>query len=144
MVKQVMIVVVAVIIGSIVGSVVMMALHFASMLVYPIPEGIDFVSQDPDNIEKLEKWFETLPAGAFLLASASHGIGCMAGAAVAMLITGRRSLVAPLIVGILFTIGGIMNLSSVPHPAWFPFVDVPIYLILAGIAGVGLKRQTAE
>jgi hypothetical protein len=34
-----------------------------------------------------------------------------------------------------------MNLSSIPHPSWFPFVDVPIYLVLALVAGILLKRK---
>ena len=69
----------------------------------------------------------------------------MSGAVVAMLISGRRSLVTPLIVGCVFTLCGIMNLSSLPHPSWFPFVDVPVYLVFAFVAGSMLKRkQDAE
>lgn len=79
-----------------------------------------------------------------MLATASHGLGCMAGAAVAMLLSGRRSLIPPLIVGVFFMICGIMNLSSIPHPAWFPYVDLPVYLILALTAGLLLQRKPAE
>lgn len=130
-----------VVLGIVVGMVVMMSLHFATMFVYPLPEGVDFMSQEAENQARLKEWFGTLPAGAFLLATACHGLGCMAGAFVAMLISGRRSLVPPLVIGAFFTVGGIMNLSSIPHPAWFPFVDVPIYLVLAWAAGVLLRRK---
>ena len=99
------------------------------------------MSQEPENQERLKEWFGTLPAGAFLLAIASHGLGCMAGAFVAMFISGRRSLVPPLTVGVFFTICGIMNLSSIPHPSWFPFADLPVYLVLALVAGLLLKRK---
>ena len=68
----------------------------------------------------------------------------MAGACVAMLISGRRSLVTPVIVGVFFTVGGIMNLSSIPHPGWFPFVDLPVYLVLAVAGGMMLKRKVEE
>jgi hypothetical protein len=66
---------------------------------------------------RLNEWFGTLPATAWLLATVCHGLGCMAGACIAMLISGRRSLVTPLIVGVVFTMCGIMNLSSLPNPA---------------------------
>ena len=93
---------------------------------------------------RLHEWFGTLPAAAFLLATACHGLGCMAGAVVAMLVSGRHSLVPALVIGVFFTACGAMNLSSIPHPAWFPFVDVPSYLILALVAGVLLKRKPDE
>ena len=141
MAKQIIIGVLSVILGIVAGMVVMMSLHYASTLVYPLPEGVDFMSQEPENLERLHEWFGTLPATAFLLATACHGLGCMAGAIVAMFITGRSSLVTPIVVGVFFTMCGIMNLLSVPHPSWFPFVDVPVYLILAIVAGVALRRK---
>ena len=75
------------------------------------------------------------------MAILAHGLGCMVGAFVAMLVSGRRSLVTPIVVGVFFTAGGIMNLSSIPHPSWFPFVDLPVYLVLALTAGRILQRQ---
>ena len=141
MAKQVLISVVGVVLGVVVGMAVMMSLHLASTFVYPLPEGVDFMSQEPENMARLNEWFGTLPATAFLLATACHGLGCMSGAIVAMLISGRRSLVTPVIVGIVFTLCGIMTLSSLPHPAWFPFVDVPAYLVFALVAGLLLKRK---
>ncbi len=65
----------------------------------------------------------------------------MAGAVVATLVSGRRSLVPPVVVGAFFTLGGIMNLASIPHPAWFPYADLPVYLVLALVAGLLLKRK---
>lgn len=139
--KQILFSVVGVVVGIVAGMVIMMSLHMASTFVYPLPEGVDFMSQDPENMARLNEWFGTLPTTAWLLASACHGFGCMSGAVVAMLISGRRSLLTPLIVGVVFTLCGIMNLSSLPHPAWFPFVDVPIYLVFALVAGFRLKRN---
>lgn len=138
--KQILLSVTGVVLGIVVGMIAMMCLHMASALVYPLPEGADFMDSSPENQERLQEWFRTLPAGAFLLATLSHGLGCMSGAFVAMFVSGRRTLVAPVIVGVFFTLGGIMNLSSVPHPAWFPIVDLPVYLVLAVIAGRMLKR----
>lgn len=142
--KHILLLIVANILGIVCGAVSMMGLHFASMIVYPIPEGVDFMSQDPDNLKKLQDWFASLPAGAFILAAASHGLGCMIGAIVATLISGRRSLLPAGLIGLFFTVGGVMNLSSIPHPGWFPVVDLPLYLILSLTAGRLLLRKADE
>ena len=141
--KRILFGLLGVVLGFVIGMVFMMFLHMASAFVYPLPEGVDFMSQEPENRTRLEEWFSTLPAGAFLLATVCHGLGCFAGALVAMLVSGRRSLMPALIVGVLFTIAGIMNLASIPHPAWFPFVDLPVYLIGALLAGLLLKRTSS-
>lgn len=140
MARQIVLSVIGVALGVVVGMVVMMGLHLASTLVYPLPEGVDFASADPENQARLQEWFGTLPTGAFLLATVCHGLGCMSGAAVSMLVAGRRSLTPAVIIGVFFTLCGFTNLSSVPHPAWFPFVDLPVYLVLALTAGYLLKR----
>ena len=139
--KRVLFGVLGVVLGIAAGMIFMMSLHWVSTFVYPLPEGVDFMSQEPENQARLNEWFGTLPTGAFLLATVCHGLGCMAGAFVAMLVSGRRSLIPPLVVGVFFTGCGIMNLSSVPHPAWFPFVDLPVYLVLAVVVGLPLKRK---
>ncbi len=139
--KRVLVGVLGVVLGIAAGMILMMSLHWASTFVYPLPEGVDFMSQEPENQARLNEWCGTLPTGAFILAIACHGLGCMAGAFVAMLVSGRRSLIPPLVVGVFFTGCGIMNLSSVPHPAWFPFVDLPVYLVLALVAGLLLRRK---
>ena len=65
----------------------------------------------------------------------------MAGAALATLVTGRRSMVPSLVIGALFTVAGVMNLLEIPHPWWFPIVDLPLYLVLAAVAGKLLVRR---
>jgi hypothetical protein len=144
MAKRVLFGAIGVVLGIVAGMIFMMALHMATTLVFPLPEAVDFMSQEPENQARLREWFGTLPAGAFLLAIVCHGLGCMAGAVVAMLVSGRRSLLPPLIVGVFFTMCGIMNLSSIPHPSWFPFADLPVYLVLALVAGLLLKRKAEE
>ena len=142
--KQILLGIGGVILGIIFGMIVMMGLHAASWLVYPVPDDVSMFSQDPENLEKMRAWMNSLPAGAFLLATLAHGLGAMSGAAVAMLVSGRRALWPAIVIGGFFTVGGIMNLSSIPHPSWFPFVDLPIYLLLALVAGVLLKRSANE
>ena len=144
MAKRVVVGVIGVVLGIAVGMGFMMSLHLASTLIYPLPEGVTFTGQDPENVARMKEWFGTLPAGAFLVATICHGLGCVVGAIVAMFVSGRRSLVPAVIIGVVFTACGAMNLSSLPHPAWFPFIDLPVYLVFALVAGLLLKRKGAE
>lgn len=144
MAKQVLIGGLGVVLGVVIGMAFMMFLHWTTTFVYPLPDGVTFTDSSEDNMARMHEWFGTLPTTAWLLASACHGLGCMVGAVVATLISGRRSLTTPIIIGVVFTACGVMNLSSLPHPSWFPFVDVPIYLALAILAGIILKRQSGE
>lgn len=141
MAKKVVVWVVAVLVGTVVGMCVMMALHRASALVYPIPPGLDLMSQDPAQQALMKAWFATLPAGAFVMATAAHGLGCLSGAVLATLIVRRRSIVPAILVGAGFTVAGIMNLAEIPHPAWFAFVDLPIYLAPAALVARLLTRM---
>ena len=116
-----------VIVAYIVGSIIMMGIHFASQPLYPPPEGVEV--WNPKNREAVEAWMKTLPAGAFVLAMVAHWIG--AAAATAMAIVGRGSLKPALVMGVLFTAAGVYNVIAMPSPEWFPFVDIPGYLIVA-------------
>ena len=138
--KHIAIVLGAIVVGALVGMMVMMGLHMATTLVYPMPPGLDIMSADPAQQVAFKAWMGTLPAGAFVLTTLAHGIGCMCGAIVGTLIVGRRSVIPAVVIGLFFTVGGISNLGEVPHPAWFAFVDLPIYLALAVPAGFLLIR----
>ena len=105
------------VLGIAVGMAFMMFLHLTTTFVYPLPDGVTFTDGGEENMARMHEWFGTLPTTAWLLATACHGLGCMSGAVIAMLISGRRSLTTSIIVGVVFTACGIMNLSSIPHPS---------------------------
>ncbi|MDF1700400.1 MAG: hypothetical protein P1V36_04505 [Planctomycetota bacterium] len=130
-----------VIVGYIVGSAVMMGVHIATQPMYPPPEGVDV--WDPDQRDKVEEWMETLPNGAFALALLAHMLGTAAGAATTMAIVGRERIKPAIVIGVLFTVAGIINIFSVPHPGWFPFADIPCYLIAAWLVGKLMLKKPA-
>jgi hypothetical protein len=51
-----------------------------------------------------------------------------------------------IIIGVLFFIGGIGNLMTVPHPTWFAVVDLIAYLPAAFIGNLvaGIKMGSDE
>lgn len=130
--------VLGVVVGFVLGSIVMMGCHIATMPLYPAPEGVDV--WDPDQREAVKAWMETLPAGAFVVAALCHWVGTAAGVAIAMLITQRRSLRPAWVMGAVFLVAGAVNLTQVPHPGWFAFVDLPGYLVVAWLVGRWMLR----
>jgi hypothetical protein len=71
----------------------------------------------------------------FIFPFLAHAVGTFIGAYVAGRIASRKMLFAMLI-GIIFLIGGIVNVLILPSPAWFSAVDLLLaYLPMAYLAG---------
>ena len=60
----------SIVLGISIGMVIMMLMHYLSMLFYPLPEGVSM-----SDAEKFNQYLETAPTGAFILALISHAIG---------------------------------------------------------------------
>jgi hypothetical protein len=133
---------VGVVVGMFLGMVLLMACHLATQPLYPLPEGVSMM--DPADEAEIKVWMETLPDSAFVLALFCHWIGTAGGAALAMLISGRKWIIPALIVGALFTLAGVANVMSAPHPGWFPYVDTPGYLLAAWLTGRLLLRTPSS
>ena len=109
------------IIGVILGMMGMMAMHYLSMVFYPLPEGVTM-----EDAEALNKYMEIAPLGAMLLVIVSHAMGAFIGALVATLLsqTSEWKNSNPfkyqwLVIGLIFTVAGWYNLESLTHPDWF-------------------------
>lgn len=128
-----------VVLGWIVGSMVMMALHFLSLLVYPLPEGTDWM-----NPESMKTAMAAMPTGAWLAASLAHMVGAFAGAWLAASLAGRAPLIHALIIGAIFLAGGIMNLSNLQPPEsmqWIWVVDLAIVPVAAVFGGLLARKK---
>ena len=132
-----------VVVGFVVGMIGMMALHMLSMVVYPLPDGVDV--NDP---ESLGAYIPKMPLGAFIMVWLAHGGGAFIASATCTAIAGSRWFVGAGILGVLFTLAGIANLLMLPHPIWFAVVDVLLYLPLALLAcyllGSLFQNKTAD
>ena len=121
--------IVTTIIGVSVGMIGMMAMHYISMVFYPLPEGVTM-----EDAEALNKYMEIAPLGAMLLVIVSHAMGAFFGALVATLLSqvSKWKNASPikyqfLIIGLFFTFTGWYNLESLTHPDWFT-IDLLFYL----------------
>lgn len=112
-----------VIVGLVVGMCGMTVLHMLSMLIYPLPEGLD-----TSDYGAFGEYIATMPLGAFVLVWVAHGGGAFIAAATCTAIVGQRWWVGAWILGVLFTLAGISNLLMLAHPWWFAAVDALLYI----------------
>lgn len=111
--------VLAVVLGLVVGSVVNMALVMAGGHVIAPPPGADLTTA-----EGLRAALPLMQPRHFLFPFLAHALGTLAGAFLAAKVASRRKLLAALVVGGCFFVGGVLAARMIPAPAWFIAVDL--------------------
>lgn len=123
--------VIAVIVGLVVGSIVNMGIVTISGSIIPPPNGTDVTT-----IEGLKASIHLFEPKHFLFPFLAHALGTFVGAFIAAKIAGSNKMRMAYIVGIVFLVGGLMNVLMLPSPLWFSIVDlVGAYIPMAYIAG---------
>ena len=124
----------ALLIGILAGGVFNMAIVTVSHAVYPLPEGLD-----PNDFDAFRAHVEAngLPTGAMIMVLAAHAGGSFVSGFVCGLIALRSWYVAAVVLGLVWTCGGIAMLMMLPAPTWFAVADVVLY-VPAALLGVRL------
>ena len=124
----------AVLIGVVAGGVFNMAMVTVSHAVYPLPEGLD-----PNDFDAFRAHLEAngMPTGAMIMVLVAHAGGSFVSGFVCGLIALRSWYVAAVVLGLLWTCGGIAMLIMLPAPIWFAVADVVLY-VPAALLGVRL------
>ena len=130
--------VLAVLAGAVAGSVVNMAIVLLSLVLFPLPEGVNM-----NNPVSMQSYIETLPWTAFVLVWKAHAGGTLAGGVVAAWIAGSRKLLCAMVVGLFFLVGGAINLYQLQHPVAFAVIDLLSYLPAAYLGG-GIMTRTRK
>lgn len=131
-------VVLGVLAGLIVGSIVNMSLISVSSSVIPLPEGVN-----PEDMESLKANMHLFEAKHFIFPFLAHALGTLAGALLAVKIASEKSLVAAMVVGGFFLLGGIMSTFMLPAPAWFSILDIVVaYIPMAILANKMLGKAS--
>ena len=106
-----------------------MAMHYISMLFYPLSEGVTM-----EGAEALNKYMAIVTLGAMLLVIVFHAMGSFIGALVATLLSESEEWKNStafkyqfLFIGLLFTYASWYNLENLIHSYWFK-VDLLFYL----------------
>ncbi|MBL7900434.1 MAG: hypothetical protein JNK73_00410 [Bacteroidia bacterium] len=126
----------AVIAGAIIGSIVNMALVNAGPMLIQPPEGVDITS-----FEGLKASMHLFQPKHFLFPWLAHAMGTLVGAFLAAKIAGSHQRTLALVVGVLFLIGGILNVVMLPSPLWFTLVDVLLAYLPMAWLGAKLAKH---
>ena len=106
--------VLALLAAALVAGVLIGLIQMISIKLYPPSPGFDFSDK-----AAVAKHAATLPVTAFLIVLASYLVGVTAGAWLACKLSVTEHRRQGIMIGGLFFVASIMNLSSFPHPLWF-------------------------
>lgn len=104
----------AALLGVVVAAVLISLVQYANLHFFPLPEGLD-----PTNRAAMSAYIATLPAGAFAGVLLSYFIGVAAGTWLTARVSANAHARQAMMVGMLFLVASVLNLSSLPHPIWF-------------------------
>lgn len=118
--------------GALTGMMLIIAIQTVSQRVlYPPPADLNL--KDPTAVAA---YFKTLPVGAFLMVLLSYFVGVAAGAHVAGRFSSDGGPRQAVMVTGLFVVASLMNLLSLPHPAWFWAAN---FVVVIGAGWLGIK-----
>lgn len=116
----------AVIGGLVTGSAIIYIIQIIGHEIFPPPEGLD-----PTDPESLRMYSDRISAGALWMVILAYAAGALTGGFVSALIAPTTAKIVALVTGGIFTVFGVINLMLIPHPTWFLFVSLSVYLPFA-------------
>jgi len=112
----------AVIVGMLAAFVLIALVQVIGMRAYPPPTGIEATSLESMRIAMARK-----PLGALLFVLLAYTVGSVTGGWVAAHFAPKARMTHAMIVAALLFGAGLMNLMTIPHPAWFWVASSVIY-----------------
>ena len=126
----------AIIAGLVIGSVVNMSLIMVSGKIIPVPEGVDSTTS-----EGLASGIHLFEPKHFLFPFLAHALGTLIGAYISTKLSVSKSIINPMIVGLMFLIGGISMIIQLPAPMWFNITDLVLAYIPMAHLGYILGKK---
>jgi hypothetical protein len=133
----------AVVVGTVLAIVLIIVVEELSHRIYPPPADLDVTDK-----EALKAYLGSVPTGALLFVGAAWVIGTFGGGMLATFIARRSAVTNCAIIGGLVLAGTVLNLASIPHPAWFVVLSIIAIIattfITSRIAQRFVRKQPAE
>lgn len=133
--------VIAVVAALVLGSFINMGIIMLGSSVIPPPSGADVTTA-----EGLKKSMHLFEGKHFIMPFLAHALGTIAGAFIAAKFAANQNMKFAIAVGVLFLIGGIINVVILPSPMWFNILDLVVaYLPAAFLGGrLGTRNRSTD
>jgi hypothetical protein len=115
--------VMAVVVGCLAAFFHIGAIESLNYLIYPPPEGLDMAKP-----ETLAAYMKVIPTGALLVVLLAWMVGTFAGSWITTRLAPVPKRNHGLVIGALFLLAAIGNMSAIPHPLWFWVVSLASFM----------------
>jgi hypothetical protein len=115
--------VMAVVVGCLAAFFHIGAIESLNYLFYPLPEGLD-----PAKPETIVAYMKVIPTGALFVVLLAWMVGTFAGSWITTRLAPSPKRNHGLVIGALFLLAAIGNMSAIPHPLWFWVVSLASFM----------------
>jgi hypothetical protein len=132
----------AIFMGFITGFVLIVALEYLGLKMYPLPSGTD-----PTDPVAMNAAMAAMPIGAMVMVLFGWAVGVIGASFVAAWFAQQLKGLHGMLIGLIFMGGAIMNMRQFHHPLWFWIVGVLLFLpaaYLGSSVAAGLPSATAS
>ncbi|MGB0870652.1 MAG: hypothetical protein ACPG6V_07985 [Flavobacteriales bacterium] len=130
----------AVLLGIIIGSIVNMSIIKLGALFVAVPEGVN-----PEDIESIKLHFHLYEPKHFIVPLLAHGFGTLCGAFVATKVALSQKKIFAILIGILFSFGGMMMVYYLPNqPLWVIICDLGLAYLPMGWLGYKIAETNGD
>ncbi len=129
---KILFVILAVLAGMIAAQLVIFGIEALSILLYPLPKGLDMY-----NEASLNEYINKLPTEAFVIVLLGYALGSFTGGVVSTLVSGRDYYIPPIVVGAILTSAGFSN----PGPTWLLILSCFVFIPFAILGFMVSKKK---
>src|SRR5688500_13573937 len=123
----------ALLVGIIVANVIITLMHLVNGLIYGMPK------IESGDSAAIATYVASLPTLALLVVAFGYALGYFVAGFAMRKVSRWHSSVLPVVLGVLGTLGWVLNLMNIPHPIWMTllgfFCFIPFALVGHYIAG---------
>ena len=122
--------------GIVASFIIVACVEAVNLVVFPLPKGINMFDR-----EALKAAMAAMPVTAKVVVLAGWALGAFVGTFLAAKISKNAAL--GIVVGALLLTAAVLNMLSMPHPAWFWAAAIVIYLVTTALGSrLGAGSQT--
>jgi len=125
-----------VVVGLLVAFIIFIGFQTLNLAIFPLPDGVT-----PNDHDAFEAFISKLPITAFIIVLAGYMVGSLAGGYTGAKFAQTKWKTIGLVIGVILTIGGAMNVLSIPHPTWFVVLNLVLFVPMAWLGAMLAGRS---